>query len=124
MLIRLVVAVGLSAVVLTACSDDGAVGDPPAEMYALQPDDSWQLHEAVDPKADDPLTARERPSLDWYAEYVRSQHTEMVRLSGHGADLEETRTELERLGFAFVSVGVSVNGAIPTYAQPTPSAET
>lgn len=109
MLVRLVVVIGVSAVALAACSDGDVAGDidAPAGIYAVQTDDGWQLQEAVDPTADDPVAANERPALDWYAEYVRSEYTEMVRLSGHGADVEAAQAGLEQLGFTFDSVTVA-----------------
>lgn len=108
MLVRVVIVIGACAVALAACSNDDVAGDidAPAEIYAVQTDDGWHLQEAVDPAADDPLTANERPALDWWAEYVRAKYTEMVRLSGHVADLEETQAELEQLGFTFDRVTV------------------
>lgn len=103
MLVRLALAVALSAAALAGCSDDDAAGDVDAlaGTYAVQTDDGWEVQEAVDPAAGDPRTESERPPLDWYAEYVRSDYTEMVRLSSHEANISETRAELERLGFEF-----------------------
>lgn len=107
-LVRLALAAALSAAALTACSDDDAASDVNAavDRYAVQTDDDWQPQEAVDLAADDPLTTRERPPLDWYGEYVRSDHTEMVRLSRHDADLGDARSELERMGFELSDVTV------------------
>lgn len=44
--------------------------DALAGIYAVQTDDGWEVQEAVDPAADDPLTERERPRSDWYAATV------------------------------------------------------
>lgn len=72
----------------------------------MQTDDGWQVQEAVDLATDDPLATRQRPPLDWYGEYVRSDYTEMVRLSGHAASLTDTRSKLEELGFEFRDVTI------------------
>lgn len=103
---RVAVAVALSAVALVGCSgDDDANGlGATSDTYALQTDDGWQTQEAVDLAADDPLATRQRPPLDWYGEYVRSDYTEMVRLSGHDTGLSDARSELEQLGFQFSDV--------------------
>lgn len=108
MLVRLALAAALSAAALTACSDDDAASDVNAasDTYAVQADDDWQVQEAVDLAADDPLATSERPPLDWYAEHVRTDRTEMVRLSGHGDRLGDTRSEHEQLGFEFRDVTV------------------
>lgn len=110
--VRLAVAVALGAVALAGCSDDEAASDGYAASatYAVQTDDGWQVQEAVDPAANDPLATRQRPPLDWYGEYVRSDHTEMVRLSGHDASLGDTRSALEQLGFEFSDAAVAVWG--------------
>lgn len=112
MLVRIAFAIALSAAALAGCSDDDAAEDVDAlaGTYAVQTDDGWEVQEAVDPAAADPLTERERPPLDWYAEYIRSDHTEMVRLSGHPASISETRAELEQLGFRFGDVIVPGRG--------------
>lgn len=107
-LVRLAFALTLGAAALAGCSGDDAASEVNAasSRYAVQTDDGWQVQEAVDLADDDPLATRQRPPLDWYAEYVRSDYTEMVRLSGHDARLSDTRSELEQLGFQFSDVTV------------------
>jgi hypothetical protein len=107
-LVRFTFAVALSTAALAGCSNDDAASgqNVTSDPYAVQTDDGWQAQEAVDPAADDAIATRERPPLDWYGEYVRSDYTEMVRLSGHGAGLSDTRSELEQLGFEFSAVTV------------------
>lgn len=104
--VRLGFAAALSAAALAGCADDASEANATSDTYAVQTDGGWQVQEAVDLAADDPLATRQRPPLDWYGEYVRSDHTEMVRLSGHGASLGDTRSELELLGFEFSDVTV------------------
>lgn len=94
---------------VTACSDDdltqpsSSSSSAPAleSTYAVLTDDAWTLQEAVDPPADAPIASIERPPLEWYAEYVQSSTSEsvMVRLSGHQATFDDTRSALEDLGF-------------------------
>ena len=112
MLDRIGFAVILTAAALTGCSDDDATtgGNAASETYAVQTDDGWQLQEAVDLAADDPIATRQRPPLDWYGEYVRSDHTQMVRLSGHDATLSDTQSELEKLGFELRDVTLPGGG--------------
>lgn len=107
-LVRLAVAVALSAAALTACSDDDAASDvnAPSDPYAVQTDDDWQVQQAVDLAADDPLATMERPALDWYGEYVRSDHAELVRLSAHDVGLSDARSDYEQLGFELSDVTV------------------
>lgn len=92
-------------VAVAACNDDDDTGQAVSTAdngpYALQADASWELQEAVDLADDDPIAEHDRPPLDWYAEYTRSSHTELVRLSGHDAALEESRAALEAIGFVF-----------------------
>lgn len=123
-LVRVAAAVALSAAALAGCSGDdgGADVDAASDPYAGQTDGDWQVQEAVDLAADDPLATRERPPLDWYGEYVRSDHTEMIRLSGHDASLGEARSEYEQLGFELSDVtvrgwGHGVAGNHPTDAS-------
>jgi hypothetical protein len=94
---------------VTACSDNDDLTQPsssssapaPESTYAVLTDDAWTLQEAVDPPADAPIASIERPPLEWYAEYVQSSTSEsaMVRLSGHQATFDDTRSALEDLGF-------------------------
>jgi hypothetical protein len=95
---------------VTACSDDDDLTQPSSSSssapalestYAVLTDDAWTLQEAVDPPADAPIASIERPPLEWYAEYVQSSTSEsaMVRLSGHQASFDDTRSALEDLGF-------------------------
>jgi hypothetical protein len=87
--------------------------------YALLADDRFELQEALDPPAGDPLTSIERPLLDWYAEYVRSSETssQMVRISGHQTTFDQSRVQLEDKGFQFRDVTVegwrAIGGSIP-----------
>jgi hypothetical protein len=94
---------------VTACSDDDDLTQPSSSSsapalestHAVLTDDAWTLQEAVDPPADAPIASIERPPLEWYAEYVQSSTSEsaMVRLSGHQATFDDTRSALEDLGF-------------------------
>jgi hypothetical protein len=94
----------------SACSDNDTAQDKlthAAERYALQQDPGWELQEAVDPRPDDAIAAHDRPPMDWYAEYVRSSYTEMVRLSGHDATVAESRAALEAVDFSFEQADVA-----------------
>jgi hypothetical protein len=88
-----------------ACGDDAEepVSATAGEPYAVLHAEGWALQEAIDPPADDPFSTLERPPLAWYAEYVRTaaDASDMVRLSGHDVPVDETRAELEALGFSF-----------------------
>ena len=94
---------------VTACSENDDLTQPstnssaPADesVYAVLTDDAWTLQEAVDPPADAAIASIERPPLKWYSEYVQSSANEsaMVRLSGHQATFDDTRSALEDLGF-------------------------
>ena len=100
----------LIAPAASACSDNDTAQDKfthTAERYALQKEPGWQLQEAVDPRPDDPIAANDRPPMDWYAEYVRSSYTEMVRLSGHAATVAQSRAALEAVNFSFEEADVA-----------------
>jgi hypothetical protein len=56
------------------------------------------LRSAVDPPADSPLIAAERPPPEWWAEYG-SEASVAVRLSSHAAGFADTISELEESGF-------------------------
>jgi hypothetical protein len=102
--VRWILVVLLVAPATSACSDNDTAQDKlthTAERYALQKDPRWELQEAVDPRPDDPIAANDRPPMDWYAEYVRSSYTEMVRLSGHDATVAQSRAALEAVNFSF-----------------------
>lgn len=107
-LVRLAFAAGVAAGALTGCSDDDGASDTGA--YAVQANDDWKMQEAIDLAPDDPFATRQRPPLDWYGEFVRSDHTEMVRLSGHDVRLSDARSQLEALGFVFSNVTVPGHG--------------
>ncbi|MBA2387673.1 MAG: hypothetical protein H0V69_11385 [Acidimicrobiia bacterium] len=98
---------------VTACSDDdnaqpsSSSSDPSSDSaYAVLTEDAWTLQDAVDPPADAPIVSVEQPPLEWDAEYVRSSASEfaMVRLSGHHATFNDTRSTLEGLGFTLDDV--------------------
>lgn len=57
--------------------------------YLLLAAEGWELQEAVDPAADDPIATIERPPLLWYAEYEQgaADTPSRVRVSGHDGDL-------------------------------------
>ncbi len=61
----------------------------------------WTLRQARNPAADDPVSSKVEPTLDWYAEYERysaPNHSESVRVSGHDvsiAELEKTLAGFE-----------------------------
>ena len=105
-LVALTIAVAVPGCSGNARRDTSAAND---EAYALQQNPSWKLQEAIDPRPEDPIAANDRPPMDWYAEYVRSDHTVMVRLSGHDASVEVSRAALEAVGFSFVKANVAGN---------------
>lgn len=72
-------------------------------QYAVLTDATWTLREAIDPPADSPLVATERPPLTWWAEYADGPGA-LVRLSGHAATYSETIAALEVAGFVFDEV--------------------
>ena len=100
---------------VAACSDDDATQPSSTSAaatdgsYAVLAADAWALQEAVDPPADAPIASIEQPLLEWYAEYVQSSASAsaMVRLSGHHATFDATRTTLEGLGFALDDVSLA-----------------
>ena len=122
---------GLVCLALVACGDDDsasettvtASGGSPTS-YAILSSEAWSLQEAVDPPEDDPLASTEQPPVDWYSEHVRTvpaaggTEGQMIRLSGHSASINEARTALEGLGWAFDSVAVDgwegVGGTSPS----------
>jgi hypothetical protein len=113
---------------LTGCSEssDAERAAPPARRvseYAVLTSDAWTLQEAIDPPPDDPIAGVERPPLEWYSEYVRTvgNESQMVRLSGHQARLDETQAELESLGFGFADVAVEGWSAVGGSAPGDPS---
>lgn len=64
-LFRLGFGAALSAAALAGCADDAASdANATSDTYAVQTDDGWQVQEAVDLAADDPLATRQRPPLD------------------------------------------------------------
>ena len=80
-----IVAVG---VLLPACASSSEA--PPAATYFVSEAKGWDLRKAYKPRADDPMTSRTEPSLDWYAEHERypdPNHSQSVRLSGHDVPL-------------------------------------
>ena len=87
--------------VASGCTDGEGDASAPPPRFAVADAPGWDLQQAVDPPAADPVAAVDRPPLDWYAEYGRDDATEMVRLSGHDASLAEARSSLEEVGFAF-----------------------
>jgi hypothetical protein len=111
--IALVCAVAVAAM-LGGCSSEADKttpsrrGSDAARHYALLVDENWRLQEARDPRADDPLSALERPPLDWYDEYVPLLPNEsaLVRISGHAVTFDQTLVELERQLFQLHDVTV------------------
>lgn len=66
--------------------------------YALASAPGWTLQEAVDPGPDNPASLA-RPPMEWYVEYLDGNA--LVVLAGHAVGIDDTRAELESLGFAF-----------------------
>ena len=105
----------------SAPTDAGGVA---AGRYALLTDGAWKLQEAVDFAANDPNASVEKPAVDWYDEYVRSTRTssQMVRVSGHLADFNQSRAEIEKLGIALHEVTINgwraVGGLISDVSPP------
>lgn len=73
----------------------------PASIYFTSDATGWPLRKAHNPAADDPISSRAEPTLDWFAEYERypdPSRSQSVRLSGHNvsvARLEETLVGFE-----------------------------
>jgi hypothetical protein len=102
-------------------------------QYAIFLDNRWQLKEAIDPLATDPLFQQERPPLAWYAEYERFVQDPTdpkitqglsLRLSGHNATLVVSRESLETLGIVFETVTVPGRKAIGSTTSRDPSSPT
>lgn len=105
---------------LTACSsatrgEGPELGSAPGSTmagseagHALLFDGAWALQEAVDPPADDPFAAHDKPPLEWWAEYVRAEGParQLVRLSGHRGSLDQVRAQLQPHGSRFADVAV------------------
>jgi hypothetical protein len=131
---RLLLALVVLGLVGIGCSDDGdGSGDRSGSTrtgrgaYVLLRDPAWRLQEAIRPGADEPMVRLERPPMTWYAEYVRSptpSESQMVRVSGHGADATQARAELEAVGFAFNSVPVASWHAVGGSAPDDPGSPT
>lgn len=111
--VALVCAIVLAALTGGCSSDSEKVVPTSSDAdrhYALLADAGWTLQEAIDPRADDPLIAAERPALDWYDEYVRSPsatESQMVRVSGHEADFDESRGAFEDRGYQLDDVTIA-----------------
>jgi len=109
----------LAAVLIAGCGvtaggDRTERGRQADQRYALLRAERWKFNEAIDLADGDPLASIDRPPVDWYAEYERSSasRSEMVRLSGHRASLDEHRAELEKVGFELSDVDVEGRRAI------------
>jgi hypothetical protein len=104
---------------VTSSDRSGTTATTVVAGYAVLSGDDWRLVEAHDPPADDPVANRDRPPLDWYAEYDRGdpQAPVRVRVSGHSARLGVAARELEAVGFRFepgrALVGVGTSGEEP-----------
>lgn len=118
MLLRTTTITIIAALLVTV----GCTGDEPDTVdrhYALQRDPDWNLQEAVDPPPNDRLAARDRPPMDWYAEYISG--SVMVRLSGHAASPVQARRALGSVGFEFDAIELPRHG--PAHVGTAPSDE-
>lgn len=99
-------------VFMAGCGGDdmGSRPEPVAARdYALLESSEWELQEALDPPADDPFTSIGRPPMDWYAEYLHwptANESQMVVLSGHSTDFDESREQLATLALDLQEVDV------------------
>ena len=99
-------AVLIAGLVLAAgCGSKSSPGTTDAvsnrSIYFVSEASDWTLRQARKPGADDPLSSKVDPTLDWYAEHERypdPNHSESVRISGHDvpmAELEKTLAGFE-----------------------------
>lgn len=100
--------------VVAGCTDEGGGSARPdgvaaSDGYALLRDAQWVLREAVDPPAGDPAASAQRPPVEWYVEYERAPsglESQLVVISGHEPELEETRSQLAASTFELAETPV------------------
>lgn len=111
--LRILIVLALAAFV-AACNSSGGSSTgaatptrPSASTYFVSGVQGWTTKQPYKPRADDPISFRAEPTLDWSSQHERSPdptHSQRVRLSGHRvsiANLEETMQ-----GFDLHSQGV------------------
>ncbi len=93
-----------------ASSSSSPQSDTGSVQYAAVFGDA-PLRSAVDPPADSPLVAVERPPLEWWAEYG-SEASVAFRLSSHAAGFGDTINALEEIGFVSQAIALERGPAI------------